>query len=460
MSQWFQRLRAYAKYGSVNDATIQGYLRAASQLEDVWQQLDDKVDALLLDGLPPWEAYANMGYALAFVRACRMNVVFAQELLKAESAPGNNMGAGYLPRITYEQALALCEHIEPLIEEALKASGNAHYTLSFSGFPLHLGPHVGDASQSFPLSHLQGTINAAQQMRDWTAGLLAKYELAIQASKEPLPAVVTRHLERVKNDLNMGDFHLRTGVDMVGQLSQGQVAEELQRKAEGLLWEAMDSFYTVSQLIAMPGARFRPAPAPRTASEPDQTYPSPKPATHQSETQPEIQASKPKEPDTLSLLKQITAEPESVQRVSSQPAPETIDLLKQVGAGSTAQPREAAQPAPNVAELLSQGEVAHGNAQSTPDMSNMFSQSKAEQGKVHHMLDTTGLLKGNEEASQPASIDSSGLFGQNPEQATKSPDVRDHKTHPRAKSEQSDALTDTTLDLLAEICGDEEKSDA
>ena len=442
MGQWFQRLRANAKYGSVNDATIQGYLRAASQLEDVWQQLDDKVDTLLLDGLPPWEAYANVGYALAFVRACRMNVVFAQELLKAETAPTSNMSAGYLPRITYEQALALCEHIEPLIEEALKASGNAHYTLSFSGFPLHLGPHVGGASQSFPLSHLQGTINAAQQMHDWTAGLLAKYELAIQASKEPLPTVVARHLERVKNDLGMGDFHLRTGVDMVGQISQGQATEELQRKAESLLWEAMDSFYTVSQLIAMPGERFRPAPAPRTSSEPDQAYPSPGPATHQSETQSEVQANKPKEPDTLSLLKQITAEPASAQRVSSQPAPETIDLLKQVGAGSAAQPREAAQPAPDVAKL--------------------FSQSKTEQGKVHPMLDTTGLLKRKEEVSQPASTDvppdMAGLSGQNPEQGAKLPDTRDHKTYSRAKSEQSDALTDATLDLLAEICGDEEES--
>jgi len=368
--------------------------------------------------------------------------VFAQELLKAETAPTSNMSAGYLPRITYEQALALCEHIEPLIEEALKASGNAHYTLSFSGFPLHLGPHVGGASQSFPLSHLQGTINAAQQMHDWTAGLLAKYELAIQASKEPLPTVVARHLERVKNDLGMGDFHLRTGVDMVGQISQGQATEELQRKAESLLWEAMDSFYTVSQLIAMPGARFRPAPAPRTSSAPDQAYPSPKPATHQSETQPEVQASEPKEPDTLSLLNQITAEPASAQRVSSQPAPETIDLLKQVGAGSAAQPREAAQPAPDVAKL--------------------FSQSKTEQGKVHPMLDTTGLLKRKEEVSQPASTDvppdMAGLFGQNPEQGAKLPDTRDHKTYSRAKSEQSDALTDATLDLLAEICGDEEES--
>ncbi|GHO82702.1 hypothetical protein [Dictyobacter formicarum] len=53
MGQWFQQLLANAKYGSVNDATIQGYLRAASQIESVWQQIDDKADELILQGLPP-----------------------------------------------------------------------------------------------------------------------------------------------------------------------------------------------------------------------------------------------------------------------------------------------------------------------------------------------------------------------------------------------------------------------
>ncbi|MGH2479556.1 MAG: hypothetical protein ACRDHW_07880, partial [Ktedonobacteraceae bacterium] len=94
MGQWFQRLFAGAKASAVNAATIQGYLRAASQIEEVWQQIDDKVDELIGQDLPPWEAYVRMGYALAFVRACRMNVVFVQELLKAEVAANpTNTGA-------------------------------------------------------------------------------------------------------------------------------------------------------------------------------------------------------------------------------------------------------------------------------------------------------------------------------------------------------------------------------
>lgn len=79
MSQWLQHLVAGAKYGSVSDATIQGYLRSASQIETVWQQLDEKVDDLLLGGMAPWEAHAALGYALAYVRACRLDVVFVVE---------------------------------------------------------------------------------------------------------------------------------------------------------------------------------------------------------------------------------------------------------------------------------------------------------------------------------------------------------------------------------------------
>src|SRR2546429_226590 len=72
-SRWFSRFVASGIHGEVSDATIQGYLRSASQLEEIWQQIDDNVDNLMLQGMTPWDAYAKMGYALAFVRACRTN---------------------------------------------------------------------------------------------------------------------------------------------------------------------------------------------------------------------------------------------------------------------------------------------------------------------------------------------------------------------------------------------------
>ena len=249
MSQWFQRMTGSGRHGEVSDATIQGYLRSASQLEDIWQKLDDKVDGLILEGVAPWDAYAQMGYALAFVRACRMITVCVQELLKAH-AMANPAMPGSLPRVTYDQALALCEHIEPFIEEAVRATTSPHYIPSLPSFPLPFGPFVGD--QHYPASHLQGFLGAAQQIRDWTAGLLAKYDLALHAPKLALPQEVAKHLEAMNSALELGDFHLRSGVDMAGQISKGPVPDELSMKAIGFLWEAMDSFFRLSQVIAFP----------------------------------------------------------------------------------------------------------------------------------------------------------------------------------------------------------------
>src|SRR5260370_17867423 len=62
----------------------------------------------------------------------------------------------------------------------------------------------------------------------------------------------------MKSELGMGDFYLRTGVDMVGQISKGQATDELNERAEGFLWEAMESFFKLSQLIALPEKPVRP----------------------------------------------------------------------------------------------------------------------------------------------------------------------------------------------------------
>jgi len=419
MGQWFQRLRANAKYGAVNDATIQGYLRAASQLENVWQQADDKVDELILQGLPPWEAYSRMGYALAFVRACRMNVVFVQELLKAETA-SDAAHAGYLPKVTYDQALALSEHIEPTIEEALKAATDSRYILAPSTLPLKLGPHIGSAYQSLPLSHLQGTIRAAQEMKDWTAGLLAKYELALQAAKLPLPQEVSAHLEQMKSTLELGDFHLRTGVDMVGQMSQGEVAEALHQKAEGFLWEAMESFYTVSQLVAMPDLRPRPAQQSAPTRRAAQARPR-VPTEHPKPIQPVQKLPDPPEPVALDLLNQVIAEPGPAPKASAQTSPALLNMLNQVTSSPQISRQEQPLPPTETAGLLDQAAPqarADVSDDSRPDLSGLFAPAQGTAPRSR---------------AQPAA------------RAPKTPETRP---------------TDTTLDLLSKICGDQEKPDS
>src|SRR5579862_9842879 len=76
---------ATALRGEVSDASVRGYLRAASQIEDLWQQNDSQVALSIGQGVAPWEAYHRLRYSLAFIRAARTYQVFVRELLAADA---------------------------------------------------------------------------------------------------------------------------------------------------------------------------------------------------------------------------------------------------------------------------------------------------------------------------------------------------------------------------------------
>ena len=240
-------------HNEVSSEAIQGYVRQGTQIEQVWQQVDEKVTELILQGIAPWDAYSKMGYALAFVRACRLNVVLVQKLL--EGADPKN--AGYIPRETFDQAQALGEIFEPFMEEAIKAL-DPHYVPGYR-LPLQLRRIQSEGRPSPP--HLLGMMAASRETREWAAGLLAQYTVAIEGAKLSIPQPITAHLEAMKNQLALGDFHLESGMNLIGAIRDGkQVADSLCIQGENLLWEAMESFYQVSQLIAYPGARTQPSP--------------------------------------------------------------------------------------------------------------------------------------------------------------------------------------------------------
>lgn len=315
MGQWLQRLVSSAKYGTVSDATIQGYLRSASQIEQVWQQTEEKVQNLLFEGKTPWDAYAELGYALAFVRVCRLHVLFAQELLKANAA-SNQVNAGQISKLTYDQALVLCENIEPMLEEAIKASGSSYRV---SSFPLTFGPHI--QSDRVPVPHLQGVVHGVQESKSWVEGLFAQYELALPKGGIPVPKEVNDHLVSLRNEMDLAQFHFQSGVDMVGMASQGQTTNELAKKADGLLWEAIEGYAQVVQLLARPGRKIQPAKSPNPLAEeqriqqyrpePVKPFPPSHPVQRYVNSLPVEPKRKSVEEETSDLLSQIISQPES-----------------------------------------------------------------------------------------------------------------------------------------------------
>jgi hypothetical protein len=243
--------------GEVSDANIRGYLRAASQIEDIWQQIDNKVAALLSEGKTPWDAYGQMRYALAFIRAARAYQVFVRELLAADAAFDPET-EGYLPQVTYDQANALCHQIQPTLEHAIAALNNPNYIPDVP-VPFQLGPRIEAEGAPCPIQHLQGMISAAREIREWAAGLLAQYSNAVSAATVPVPQAITAHINELQGLLNQADSELRFGTDLVGQVTQSGTTPELHEQAENNLWDGMQHFFLINQIVAIPGA-FRQRP--------------------------------------------------------------------------------------------------------------------------------------------------------------------------------------------------------
>lgn len=238
--------------GEVSDATIQGYLRAASQIEDLWQQIDERLAGLLAQGVVPWEAYRQLRYPLAFIRAARTLQVFVKELLAADAALDPDT-VGYLPRITYDQANALCQQIQPAIQYTIAALNDPEFTPDIP-MPLVLGPRVEYGETPCPVAHLQGIIGAAREVREWAAGLIALYANAIHEVTIPIPDDINAHLKALQGRLAQADSQLRFGTDFAGQVTQGQATLEMHMRAEDTLWDALQSFFLLNQAVAMPEA--------------------------------------------------------------------------------------------------------------------------------------------------------------------------------------------------------------
>lgn len=257
-----RRFYATVLRGEVSDANVQGYLRAASQIADVWQQIDARIAEEMRQGIAPAEAYAKLGYALAFIRVARTYQVFVQQLLAAD-ASFDLETEGFLPRVTYDQANALAHQIQPNLQMAVAALTDPDYQLEVA-LPLALGPRI-EAEGVCPVTHLEGLIAAAREVREWAAGLIAEYTEAVErttmasdsrasasASASPAPASLTEHIAALNSRLAQADTQLRFGVDLVGQVTQGRVTPELHEQAETYLWQALGSYFLLNQAVALP----------------------------------------------------------------------------------------------------------------------------------------------------------------------------------------------------------------
>jgi hypothetical protein len=211
---------------------------------------DDRLAAALKAGTVLWDAYASLRYPLAFVRIARTYQVFVQQLLEMDAAAEPDM-AGFLPRVTYDQANALCHQIQPNLQQAAASLADPKFQPDVA-LPVALGPRIEAEGHPCPTPHLQGMIAAAREVRGWASGLIAEYEEAIAHATTLAPEEIITHQTTLHRRLAEADSQLDFGVNLVGQVSQQAPNPELHEQAEDQLWGALDGYFWLNQVIAMP----------------------------------------------------------------------------------------------------------------------------------------------------------------------------------------------------------------
>ena len=69
---------------------------------------------------------------------------------------------------------------------------------------------------------IQRMITAAHEVHEWVAGLIAQYANATHHATAPVPAEISAHITDLQGKLAQAHSQLRFGVDLAGQVSQGE----------------------------------------------------------------------------------------------------------------------------------------------------------------------------------------------------------------------------------------------
>ncbi len=100
------RLRAMMHH-EIAAADVDGLLRGSGQLEDLRRQIEDRRRAgEIAHPGRPWETHHEMRFALAYFWVAQAFIAIARALKEADDADDPST-AGYMPRVSHDQAMAL-----------------------------------------------------------------------------------------------------------------------------------------------------------------------------------------------------------------------------------------------------------------------------------------------------------------------------------------------------------------
>ncbi len=244
--------RLYSRLsGEVPADTLEAYRRASGPVYELLDQVERRRLECQADGLTPW----TVPPATQAEMLCAWNAFVLQHLgdrfLQADF-DGNPATAGYVPPITADQILAFYSQVEGWISRAQQAHANPSYRLDIA-VPAEMPPW--SEVEPCPNAHLHGMLEAMRSVREHA-----------QAAMLFLP-----------DSANLPDPKQQTQANLIRQLlaaslSKARYAEDLHgdnptqevhERAEPFIKAAVEGFYRLGQLLAMPQIADAPPVEPK-----------------------------------------------------------------------------------------------------------------------------------------------------------------------------------------------------
>jgi hypothetical protein len=224
--------------GEVAADTLEAYRRAGQAVYDLLRQVEERRLALKIQSLNPW----TVDPATQAQFLCAWNAFVLQTLgdrfLEADYE-ANPTTAGYVPPITAEQALAFYTQVESWLNRAYQAGINPDYRLDAS-LPANLP--VWGGNESCPNTHLDGMVAATRLLRTHTEAAIAAFE------SEALPA----DKQVVVNQIHQLLASATSEAEYAEQLWAPNLPQEVHEKVEQHAKSALEQYYHLGQILAMP----------------------------------------------------------------------------------------------------------------------------------------------------------------------------------------------------------------
>lgn len=223
--------------GEVSAETLDAYRRAGGPVYDLLLEAEERRDALIASGAGAWSADpATRAFLLCVWNAFALQTL-GDEFVEADYR-ANPRTAGFVPKVTREQALRFYADVEQWLGRARRAEADPGYRLDVR-VPAEAPAWVD--VEPCPHEHLHAMLSAVRKLREHAELAVADVERSAGEGHAEGVAALRRALAAVTS-----------GADYAEALHEGRPSQELHERIERSVKAAIEGAFRVGQLSAMP----------------------------------------------------------------------------------------------------------------------------------------------------------------------------------------------------------------